>query len=463
MLNGKTSGHTITGKTACWIALACLVVPMFASYFFDDMFSTLSHIFRNPEMLQLGWDSADYGFYAGGYSFLCVCGGLVICGVLLDMFGVRLVGSIFVGLMILGAATVFFALTAGFQPKVSLSIAYAGCMVFGLGSEIAGVAVTRSIAKWFKGRNVAFAMGLQLAIARLGTAAAFILSPILVAEKAYGQTYTLAETSRPALIGLCLLLAGGILWGIFVAMDARFDRETGIATSRGKVREEDRFRFSDILKVLTNPRFLMIALLCVFFYCCIISFKKFGTSIVIPRFDMDINSAKWMITMIPFFTIVFTPMFGALVDKAGKATVWMISGSVLVLAAHLTIAFAPQGVAFYGYLGISLLGIGYSLVPSAMWPSVPKIIPEKSLGTAYSLIYWIQNMGMLLVPVFVGRIFKTQVTESGNRMQEIAAAVHAEYIFIFLGIAAIAVAILLTVSSRRHPELQLDMPSGKEK
>lgn len=448
------------GGAVCWIALACLVVPMFASYFFDDMFSTLSHIFRNPEMLQLGWDSADYGFYAGGYSFLCVCGGLVVCGILLDMFGVRLVGSIFVGLMVLGAATVCIALTAGLPPRTSLSIAYAGCMVFGLGSEIAGVAVTRSIAKWFKGRNVALAMGLQLSIARLGTAAAFILSPILVSEKTDGGIYTLAETSLPALVGLCLLLAGGVLWGIFVAMDARFDREAGIESSKGKVKDEDKFRFSDIFRVLTNPRFLMIALLCVFFYCCIISFKKFGTSIVIPRFDMDVDAAKWMITMIPFFTIVFTPLFGALVDRLGKATVWMIAGSLLVLAAHLVIAFAPQGVAFYGYLGISLLGVGYSLVPSAMWPSVPKIIPEKNLGTAYSLIYWIQNMGMLVVPIFVGRIFSDAVS-AGGVAPELSAAVHAEYIFIFLGAMAIAVAALLFISSGRHPELQIDQPNRR--
>lgn len=444
----------------CWLALACLVLPMFASYFFDDMFSTLSHLFKNPEMLELGWNSAEYGFYAGGYSFLCVCGGLIVCGVLLDLFGVRLVGSIFVGLMVLGAGVVYAAITSGMPPHSSLIMAYAGCMIFGLGSEIAGVAVTRSIAKWFKGGKVALAMGLQLAIARLGTATAFILSPMLVAEKSAGQMYTLAETSRPALVGLFLLFAGAILWAVFVAMDARLDRRNGIATQRGEVSEEDKFKFSDIIKVLTNPRFIMIALLCVFFYCCIISFKKFGTSIVIPRFDMDVDSAKWLITMIPFFTVVFTPLFGALVDKVGKGTLWMTVGAVLVFSAHLVIAFAPQGVAFYGYLGLSLLGIGYSLVPSAMWPSVPKIVPEKNLGTAYSLIYWIQNMGMMLVPVFVGAIFKNGVTEAGNHSQEVAAAVNAEFIFIGLGAVAIIIAVMLRRSSKLHPELRLDEASG---
>lgn len=450
-----SSSTRSTGKAgaACWIALVCLMVPMFASYFFDDMFSTLSQIFQHPETLQLGWDSADYGFYAGGYSFLCVCGGLVVCGVLLDIFGVRIIGSAFVGLMAAGAATVLFALRSGLDPQKSLAIAYIGCMLFGLGSEIAGVAVTRSIAKWFKGRNVAFAMGAQVAVARLGTATAFILSPVLVAQKAPGEIYTLAETSRPAVFGLALILLGVLLWGIFVAMDARFDKMNGIVSGKGKIKEEDRFKFSDIIKVLTNPRFIMIALLCVFFYCCIISFKKFGTSIVIPRFGMDLYSAKWVISMIPFFTVIFTPLFGALVDKTGKATVWMVTGSVMVLCAHLLLRFAPQGVPFWGYFSIAILGVGYSLVPSAMWPSVPKIVPEKNLGTAYSLIYWIQNMGMLLVPVFVGRIFKT---DSG-----ISAAQSTEYIFIALGCVAVMVSVLLLRSSGRHPELALDEPAGK--
>ena len=440
-------------KKLRWVALICLMVPMFASYFFDDCFSTLSQIFQHPECLELGWDSADYGFYAGGYSFLCVCGGLIVCGILLDVFGVRIIGSVFVGLMALGAGLVVVALRSGLEPRTSLLLAYAGCMVFGLGSEIAGVAVTRSIAKWFKDGPVAFAMGAQVAVARLGTALAFILSPVLVAQKAPGEMYSLVETARPATFGLALILGGVLLWGIFVAMDARFDKARGITFGRGAVREEDKFKISDLGKLLTNGRFILISLLCVFFYCCIISFKKFGTSIVIPRFDMELDSAKWVITMIPFFTVVFTPLFGALVDKLGKGTLWMICGSVLVLAAHLVIAFAPQGVPFWGYFGISLLGVGYSLVPSAMWPSVPKIVPERNLGTAYSLIYWIQNMGMLLVPIFVGRIFKAR---SG-----VDAAVAAEWLFIGLGCVAVFVAVLLRGASRRRPELRLD--EGKAK
>ena len=259
---------------SCWAALACLVVPMFASYFFDDMFSSLSQLFRNPELLELGWDSADYGFYAGGYSFLCVWGGLIVCGMLLDKWGVRVTGSIFVGMMTAGAALVTFAITSGMAPKTSLTVAYAGCMLFGLGSEIAGVGVTRSIAKWFKGRNMAFAMGLQLAIARLGTALALILSPMLVKAKAEGEIYTLLETAKPAFFGLALLLLGTVLWAVFVMMDARFDAQNGL-TDRKERKEEDEFKFSDIIKVMSTKHFIMSALLCVFFYCSIISFKKF--------------------------------------------------------------------------------------------------------------------------------------------------------------------------------------------
>ena len=446
MNNRKTAA-----SVSCWAALACLVVPMFASYFFDDMFSSLSQLFRNPELLELGWDSADYGFYAGGYSFLCVWGGLIVCGMLLDKWGVRVTGSIFVGMMTAGAALVTFAITSGMSPKSSLSAAYVGCMLFGLGSEIAGVGVTRSIAKWFKGRNMAFAMGLQLAIARLGTALALILSPMLVKAKAEGEIYTLLETAKPAFFGLALLLLGTVLWAVFVMMDARFDAQNGL-TDRKERKEEDEFKFSDIFKVLSNKHFIMSALLCVFFYCSIISFKKFATSILIPRFDLPAESASLMVSLIPFSTVIFAPLFGSLVDRVGKGTRWMIAGSVLVFIAHIIIAFAPEGVSGFGYAGIAILGVGYSIVPAALWPTVSKIVPEKNLGTAYSLIYWIQNMGMLLVPVAVGFIFRN--TESGK-----LAALHSEYVFLALCVLAIAVSLLYARSSDRNPDLGLDRAS----
>ena len=441
-------------KIACWIALACLVVPMFGSYYFDDMFSTVSQIFQEPGNLELGWDSANFGLYAGGYSFLCVFGGLIICGILLDKYGVRIVGSIFVGLMLLGSAIVTVAISTKMAPATSLSIAYIGCMIFGLGSEIAGVAVTRSIAKWFKGKSMAFAMGLQLSIARLGTGLAMLIAPYLVVANAEGY-YPLSATNRPALVGLSLIFIGTILWAIFIAMDAKYDRQLGVVSQRGEQKEEDKFKFSDIIAVIKNPRFIMIALLCVFFYCCVISFKKFGTTIIIPRFGMDAEAAATMVASIAFFPVIFTPLFGALVDKMVKSTSWMILGSVIVFLAHIIIGFAPASDA-WGYLSICFLGIGYSLVPSAMWPSVPKIIPEKNLGTAYSMIYFIQNLGMLTVPIFAGRIL------GNEELDKVVRSVHAEYIFIGLGVVAISVSLLLKISAKKNPQLALDEPNLKK-
>lgn len=434
------------------MALACLVVPMFASYYFDDMFSTLSHLFENPSMLQLGWNSADYGLYTSGYSVLCVFGGLVVCGMLLDKWGVRVTGSIFVTMMAGGAALVTCALTSGLPPKSSLTIAYVGCMFFGLGSEIAGVAVTRSIAKWFKGGNMAFAMGLQLAIARLGTAFALVISPKLVAEKAAGETYSLAETASPAFLGLVLMLVGMLLWGIFVAMDARFDRQAGLK-DKVETADEDKFRFSDVVKLLKNRQFIVIALLCVFFYSSVVSFKKFASAILIPRFDVPVEAASWMVSMLPFATVVFAPIFGILVDKIGRGTRWMLTGAVLALIAHLMLAFAPSGIPFYGYLSMVFLGFGYSLVPAAMWPSVPKIVPDKVLGTAYSLIYWVQNLGLMSFKMLAGKILAD--TNLDNGVSE-AGAFWVEIMFVAVCVVALFLAASLCVYSHRNPHLKID-------
>jgi len=451
-------------KKHAWLplaALACLVVPMFASYYFDDMFSSISYLFENPSLTALGWDSAGYGLYASGYSVLCVFGGLVIGGILLDKWGVRVSGSVFVGMMVLGAGLVTWAILSG--SSSSLSIAYFGTMLFGLGSEIAGTAVTRSIAKWFKGGPMALAMGLQLAIARLGTAFALVLSPRLV-QQLDGHVYTLAETARPAVVGMGLMALGLILWGVFVALDARKDSASealsgaftrtglpGSAEESASDAESDKeaFKFKDVLGVLGNRNFWLLGILCVLFYSSIIAFKKFAGAILVPRFDIPAQTAGWMVSMLPFSTVIFAPLFGMLVDKAGRGTRWMVLGAMLALIAHLLLAFAPQGVPFWGYLAMVFLGFGYSLVPAAMWPSVPKIVPEKVLGTTFALVYWVQNLGLLSFKMAAGGII-------GGK----GGPVGVEIMFVVLCVAALSVAIIFARISSRNPQLKLDAPNN---
>jgi MFS family permease len=466
------------------MVLVFLSIPMFASYFFDDIFSSVSHIFSDPGLIvDLGWNAAEYGSYGGAYSILCVCGGLIICGMLLDKWGVRFTGSLFVGLMVGGAALVTYAISGTFahsgfcswlqkwMAKPSLTLAIIGCSIFGLGSEIAGVAVTRSIAKWFKGKEMAMAMGLQLALARLGTATALISVPFLV--NATSGRVLFSQTIRPAQVGMILMVIAVAVWALFLFVDAKFDRQMSarIEASSGKPVEKDEFKFSDIGKILSNKYYILISLLCVFFYCCIISFRRFATAIIIPRFDIDQDLASTMVALIPFCTMVFTPIFGYAVDRKGRGTRLMLLGSVMVLVAHLIVAFAPRGMAWCGYVGIGLLGIGYALVPAAMWPSVPKIIPEKNLGTAYSLVYWIQNIGLLVVPIFVGKIIdktnarfitgEASLTPQNESLAAYSSAVNAEYLFIALGVAAVIVALVLCRESDKRPDLELDAPNKK--
>lgn len=430
-------------RPAAWVALACLVVPMFASYYFDDMFSSISYLFEQASRTELGWDAAGYGLYASGYSVLCVFGGLVLGGILLDRWGVRPAGSLFVGLMLAGAALVLRALRSGGEG--SLPLAYAGCMLFGLGSEIAGTAVTRSIAKWFRDGPMAFAMGLQLAIARLGTAFALVLAPRLVRQQA-GHVYTLAETARPAVLGIGLLALGLVLWAVFVALDARHDRRTSAAAAT----EGETFRLRDVLTVLGNKHFWLLGLLCVLFYSSIVAFKKFAGAILIPRFGIPAETAGWMVSMLPFSTVVFAPLFGMLVDRTGRGTRWMVLGAVLALAAHALLAFAPQGVPFWGFLAMVFLGFGYSLVPAALWPSVPKIVSEKVLGTTFALVYWVQNLGLLGFKQLSGMILGASADDGPFRT---------ELMFTALCLAALAAALLFMRTSDRNPGLGLDAPN----
>ena len=303
----------------------------------------------------------------------------------------------------------------------------------------------------------------------------------------------MSGTSEPAGCGSVRLLGALVLWGLFVAMDYGTDRrgaatgsaagaavgpaatsdgasgDAACALSTGSVSSgtdsvashdaaagasdtgssaEDRFRFRDVLKVITDRHFILISLLCVFFYCCVVSFRKFATAILMPRFGIDSDVASVMVAMIPFFTLVFAPLFGAVVDRVGRGTKIMILGSAMILFSHLTVAFAP-GVPAFGFIAIGVLGLGYSLVPAAMWPSLPKIIAESRLGTAFSLVYWVQNIGLFTVPIVVGHI-----------IDHASSPVVAEYFFIGLAVCAIVVSVLLSRSSDRHPELRLDEKAG---
>ena len=434
-------GSRKLGRSACWIALACLVVPMFASYYFDDMFSSLSYLFQDASLTELGWNENDYGKYTSGYSVLCIFGGLALFGILLDKWGVRLAGTLYVGMMVLGAGFVTWALLSG--QKNSAVLAYAGCMVFGLGSEMAGTVVNRSIGRWFKDGGMALAMGLHLAIARLGTAFALVITPKLVVQQ-QSHVYSLAETARPALLGMGLMAAGLILWAAFVALDARrFPKRGGLEN------KADDFRFKDLFKVLGNRNFWLLGLLCVLFYSSIVAFKKFAGAILIPRFDVPADAAGWMVSMLPFSTVVFAPLFGLMVDKVGKGTRWMIFGSILALAAHLILAFAPSGVPFWGYLSMAFLGFGYSLVPAALWPSVPKIVPDRILGTTFALIYWVQNLGLLVFKRLAGSILNGAAD----------GPLSVELMFTGLCVAAVLTALVFARRSAKHPELRLDAPS----
>ena len=351
-------------------------------------------------------------------------------------------------------------------------------------------------------------MGLQLAIARLGTAFAMVLAPKLVAQQA-GHVYSLLETARPALVGMGLMALGLILWALFVAIDSRrssggsasvpaggapvissdgeasaaspvisSDGEAGVEKSSS----DEKFVLKDVLKVLGNKNFWLLGLLCVLFYSAIISFKKFAGAILVPRFEIPAQAAGWMVSMLPFSTVIFAPLFGHLVDRFGHGTRWMIAGSILALAAHLLLAFAPQGIPAFGYLAMALLGFGYSLVPAALWPSVTKIVPEKVLGTTFALLFWVQNLGLLSFKMLAGNILAAPkgdgiaagsvvsgagetVVGAGDAASllavsgEAVAAVHVELMFVGLCVAALVLAFIFARTSRRHPELRLDAPS----
>lgn len=389
-------------KGARWAILALVSVTMAAGYFFTDVLSPLEELLIKT----LKWDGDQYGFFTGQYSFLNIVGFIVLGGIILDKLGIRFTGTFFIILMVLGGSVKAYAVSAYFNAggfgydffnsfitsmKPSVKVAVLGYAIFGLGVEIAGITVNRIIVKWFKGKELALAMGLQMAVARMGMGMAFVLAPRIAAD---------ISAYKPVVFGVLLLIIGLITFLIHCMADLKLDREESDEKSN---EDKEAFKLADIAKLFKNQGFVLIALLCVLFYSCVFPFMKFAANLMSNKYGVDAETAGLIAFILPFGTVLLTPLFGSVLDRKGKGASMMILGSVLLIVVHSIFTFLPGNVVL-AYLAMFLLGVGFSLVPSAMWPSVPKIVAENRLGTAFALIFWIQNIGLWAVPMLIGSV-----------------------------------------------------------
>ena len=375
---------------------------------------------------------------------------LIFGGMILDKMGVRFTGLMATSIMLIGVFIKWFGISHNFDgatvtvfgseygyPLVIASLGYA---LFGVGVEIAGITVSKIIVKWFKGKEMALAMGLEMACARIGTGLAIGVTPLL--SRAFGNSI-----SMPIFIGLILLCIGLLSFIVFVIMDKKRDAEDA-AGATGEEEAEEPFRFGDILDIITLKGFWYMALLCVLFYSAVFPFLKYAPNLMINKFGIDPEWSGVIPALLPFGNILLTPFFGNLYDRKGKGATIMIIGSIMLIFIHFTFSIPMLDNWLVALILILLLGIAFSLVPSAMWPSVPKIIPENKLGTAYALIFWVQNWGLMGVPYMIG-IVLDQYCISG----EINGKPTYDYtipmlIFTCFGVLALVISLLLKREDR---------------
>lgn len=395
---------------ARWTVLVLVALMMFFAYMFVDVMSPLKSLVES----KLGWDSGVFGKYAASEYILNVCGFLILAGIILDKLGVRFSGILSAGLMVFGAGMKFIAVSDWFQSTAfcgwldnwwvelpgSAKMASLGFMIFGCGCEMEGTNVSKILAKWFKGKEMALAMGLEMAIARLGVFGVMWIAP-LISEK--------FDNSILAPVGFCgaLLVIGLINFIIFGIMDRKFDSQlvdAGLATAEKS--PEDEFHISDLKAIFTSKMFWIVSLLCVLYYSAIFPFQRYATNFLEETLAIDAASAAKLFSCFPVLAMVMTPMLGIFLDRKGKGATMLMFGSIIMIVCHLSFAFIlpafPQK--WFALLLIVVLGISFSLVPAALWPSVPKIIDEKILGSAYCLIFWVQNIGLCLVPMLIGSL-----------------------------------------------------------
>ena len=459
---------------ARWAALILIALMMFFGYMFVDVMSPLQALVEQ----QRGWTPDVFGTYASAEYILNVCGFLILAGIILDKMGIRFTGVLSASMMLAGACIKYIGISDWFQTTAfcnwlgswwtampgSAKMAALGFMIFGCGCEMAGTTVSKAIAKWFKGKEMAMAMGIEMAIARVGVFAIFSISPILASK--------MGGVAGP--VGFCtvLLLIGLINFLVFCVMDRKFDAQL---IEAGELKEEknpeDEFKVSDLGKIFSSLSFWVVALLCVLYYSAIFPFQRYGANMLQCNLDgLSAEAAANIFRWFPIGAAAITPFLGRYLDRKGKGATMLILGALLLIVCHLVFAFVLPAThsKFIAYATIVVLGISFSLVPAALWPSVPKIIDEKILGSAYCLIFWVQNIGLCLVPMLIGSVL---ASSNANNPAVIAAkAAGADFIpynytvpliiFACFGVAALLIALYLkALDAKRH--LGLEEPNIK--
>lgn len=441
---------------ARWTALVLVASMMFFAYMFVDVMSPLQSLIATER----GWSPTAFGYYGGAEFILNVCGFLILAGIILDKFGIRFTGVLSASVMFVGACIKLYAVSDLFQGSSldnwlsswwvempgSAKLAALGFMIFGCGCEMAGITVSKTLAKWFEGHEMALAMGLEMALARVGVFAIFSISPALAGW--------LGEQTVVIPVAFCtvLLLIGLISYIVFTFMDTRLDKQ--MTAQRGDVQSEtsseDEFKVSDVAKILSSKLFWVIAMLCVLYYSAIFPFQRFATNMLQCTLGMDEQSAADIFRWFPIGAAALTPFLGAFLDNIGRGATMLILGAVLMIACHLTFALllpaCPE--TWLAYTAIVVLGISFSLVPAALWPSIPKIMDQRYLGSAYSLIFWVQNVGLCLFPIIIGN-----VVEKAN--PGITDPLQYNYtvpmlIFASLGVLALIFGIWLKIMNSKH-------------
>jgi len=423
---------------ARWTVLFIVATAMMMGYFVNDIMSPLETLLEMPRSQGgLGWTPSDYGFFSGAGSFINVfLLMLFFSGIILDKMGIRFTGTLACSLMVLGTLIKYYAVSADLDDTIhyslfaihlppSVAMASLGFAIFGVGYEMTGITVSKAMVRWFTGHELALAMGLQLAMARFGTAAALSISAPIA------RHFTL---SAPLLVALAFLIIGLLAFLVFCVMDRRLDKGLQFTVVN---KEEDDFRWSDIFVTLRNPGFWLITLFCVLFYSAVSPFLKFSTKLMVIKYGVDPDLAGFFSSIAPFGTILMTPLFGFVYDKYGKGVTLVIIGALMLTAVHFGFSL-PIHSSTVAIALMVVLSIGYSLAPAALWPCVPKIIPLKCLGTAYSMIFFIQNFGRAIIPMFVGRANETDPSYTTSML-----------IFGFTALGAAIIAIAMWYTDRK--------------